>query len=66
MDLSRLTLGQEDRICIVSSYSVILLVTWSPYCVNELKYSLLSFILARIASAMEFPKLFQHNSCMPT
>ena len=30
--LSRLTLNLEDGIRIVSSYSVLLLVTWSPCC----------------------------------
>ena len=36
MHLSRLTLSWEDRIRIVSSYSVLLPVTWSPYCVDKL------------------------------
>ena len=32
MHLSRLTLSWEDGIFMVSSYSVLFLVTWSPYC----------------------------------
>ena len=60
MHLSRLTLSREDRIHIVSSYSVLLHVTWSPYCVDDLIIPALFFFILNYSQII--PKLFWNNS----
>ena len=77
MHLSRLTLSWEDEICIVSSYSVLLLLTLSILlllkCVADLIIPALFSIIPKlfrnnstITSAIKIPKLFPHNSCKPS
>ena len=61
MHSSRLTLSWEDGIRIVSSYSVSLLVTWSPCC-YILKFKCVDDLIILALFYSIIPKLFQNNS----
>ena len=63
MYLSRLTLSWEDGICIVSSYSVLLLVIWSPCCyLNVWMINYFCIILNYSQLFLIIPKLLWNNS----